>query len=131
MGVQIKCLDEYEWITPAYVPVLRQIELEGMKRFYFRSAVADGEAADRDDYTNLKYRNPKYLSILNHLRFYLPQIFPHLDKVLFLDDDGDPYTPPLAASLHFTSVTESGAVAVALFCCAQWWFRRICPSFGT
>lgn len=36
---------------------------------------------------NPKFRNPKYLSILNHLRFYLPEIFPRLNKVLFLDDD--------------------------------------------
>ncbi|KAL8544932.1 hypothetical protein ACS0TY_005224 [Phlomoides rotata] len=35
----------------------------------------------------IKFRNPKYLSIMNQLRFYLPEIFPKLDKVLFLDDD--------------------------------------------
>ena len=37
--------------------------------------------------TNLKYRNPKYMNMLNHLRFYLPEVFPKLNKVLFLDDD--------------------------------------------
>jgi alpha-1,4-galacturonosyltransferase len=35
----------------------------------------------------MKFRNPKYLSILNHLRFYLPEMYPKLHKVLFLDDD--------------------------------------------
>ena len=35
----------------------------------------------------MKYRNPKHLSMLNHLRFYLPQVYPKLDKILFLDDD--------------------------------------------
>ena len=34
-----------------------------------------------------KYRTPKHLSILNHLRFYLPEIFLKLNKVVFLDDD--------------------------------------------
>ncbi|KAH9602772.1 hypothetical protein KSS87_023059 [Heliosperma pusillum] len=29
----------------------------------------------------------KYSSLLNHLRFYLPEIFPELDKVVFLDHD--------------------------------------------
>ncbi|XP_074316137.1 putative galacturonosyltransferase 6 isoform X2 [Silene latifolia] len=29
----------------------------------------------------------KYSSLLNHLRFYLPEIFPQLDKVVFLDHD--------------------------------------------
>ena len=25
--------------------------------------------------------------MLNHLRFYLPEVYPKLDKILFLDDD--------------------------------------------
>ena len=33
------------------------------------------------------FRSPKYLSMLNHLRFYMPEIHPKLDKILFLDDD--------------------------------------------
>uniref|UniRef100_A0A1D1Z9W4 Hexosyltransferase n=1 Tax=Anthurium amnicola TaxID=1678845 RepID=A0A1D1Z9W4_9ARAE len=32
-------------------------------------------------------RDPRYISALNHLRFYLPQIFPSLNKVLLLDHD--------------------------------------------
>ena len=35
----------------------------------------------------MKFHNPKYVAMLNHLRFYLPEIFPNLDRVLFLDDD--------------------------------------------
>ncbi|CAI7884344.1 unnamed protein product [Closterium sp. NIES-53] len=37
--------------------------------------------------TAVKFKNPKYLSMLNHLRFYLPQMYPTLDRVVFLDDD--------------------------------------------
>lgn len=61
-----------------------------MRNFYFRSAMVDIESREGQDPTalaNFKYRNPKYLSILNHLRFYLPKMFPHLPKVLFLDED--------------------------------------------
>ncbi|KAL9266626.1 Galacturonosyltransferase 8-like protein [Drosera capensis] len=36
---------------------------------------------------NMKFRNPKYLSMLNHLRFYLPEMYPKLHRILFLDDD--------------------------------------------
>ncbi|CAO2818829.1 unnamed protein product [Amaranthus hypochondriacus] len=31
--------------------------------------------------------DPRYSSLLNHLRFYLPKIFPQLDKIVFLDHD--------------------------------------------
>uniref|UniRef100_A0A8R7Q462 Hexosyltransferase n=1 Tax=Triticum urartu TaxID=4572 RepID=A0A8R7Q462_TRIUA len=35
----------------------------------------------------IKFHNPKFVSLLNHLRFYIPQILPNLEKVVFLDDD--------------------------------------------
>lgn len=31
--------------------------------------------------------NPRFSSALNHLRFYLPDIFPQLNKIVFLDHD--------------------------------------------
>ncbi|KAL1563212.1 polygalacturonate 4-alpha-galacturonosyltransferase [Salvia divinorum] len=39
------------------------------------------------DVNNMKHRNPKYLLMLNHLRFYLPELYLKLHKILFLDDD--------------------------------------------
>lgn len=32
-------------------------------------------------------RDPRYTSALNHLRFYLPEVFPSLSKVILLDHD--------------------------------------------
>ncbi|KAL8267988.1 hypothetical protein R6Q59_001786 [Mikania micrantha] len=49
--------------------------------YYFKTR----KAGESD--SNLKFRNPKYLSMLNHLRFYLPEIYPKLSKMVFLDDD--------------------------------------------
>ncbi|KAK9116295.1 hypothetical protein Sjap_015242 [Stephania japonica] len=37
--------------------------------------------------SNHKNRNSKYLSMLNHLRFYLPEMYPKLHKMVLLDDD--------------------------------------------
>ncbi|CAH9051410.1 unnamed protein product [Cuscuta epithymum] len=40
--------------------------------------------------TNLQIQDSldlRYMSALNHLRFYLPDIFPSLDKIVFLDHD--------------------------------------------
>ncbi|XP_031491288.1 probable galacturonosyltransferase 4 [Nymphaea colorata] len=79
-AVQVQNLDEFTWLNASYSPVLMQLGSPSMKDYYFR-----GHPTNID--TDLKYRNPKYISILNHLRFYLPEIFPKLHKVLFLDDD--------------------------------------------
>ncbi|XP_030925430.1 probable galacturonosyltransferase 4 isoform X2 [Quercus lobata] len=69
-----------EFLNASYSPVLKQLGSQSMIDYNFRAHRANSNS-------NLKYRNPKYLSILNHLQFYLPEIFPKLNKVLFLDDD--------------------------------------------
>jgi len=78
--IEVMNVDNFNWLNSSYCPILKQLEMESTKDYFFKSAkerVSD----------NLKYRNPKYLSMLNHLRFYLPQVFPKLDRILFLDDD--------------------------------------------
>lgn len=82
--IHVENVDEFKWLNSSYCPVLRQLESASMKEYYFK---ADHPATISAGASNLKYRNPKYLSMLNHLRFYLPQVYPKLDKILFLDDD--------------------------------------------
>ncbi|KAJ7541409.1 hypothetical protein O6H91_10G058400 [Diphasiastrum complanatum] len=79
--MHIENVDSFKWLNSSYSPVLRQLESANMREYYFRAHQPEQLAP------GLKYRNPKYLSILNHLRFYLPHIYPKLDKILFLDDD--------------------------------------------
>lgn len=78
--IQVQNIEEFTWLNSSYSPVLKQLGSPSMINYYFRAHRVNSDS-------NLKYRNPKYLSILNHLRFYLPEIFPKLNKVLFLDDD--------------------------------------------
>uniref|UniRef100_A0A803NYI8 Hexosyltransferase n=1 Tax=Cannabis sativa TaxID=3483 RepID=A0A803NYI8_CANSA len=78
--IQVQNIEEFTWLNASYSPVLKQLASQSMIDYYFRTHRASSDS-------NLKFRNPKYLSILNHLRFYLPEIFPKLNKVLFLDDD--------------------------------------------
>ncbi|KAJ6849569.1 putative galacturonosyltransferase 3 [Iris pallida] len=66
--VEVESIDKFKWLNSSYSPVLQQLEL----------AVLDED---------VKLMNPKYLSMLNHLRFYIPELFPKLNKILFLDDD--------------------------------------------
>lgn len=79
-AIQVQNIEELTWLNSSYSPVLKQLGSPSMIDYYFKAHRVNSDS-------NLKFRNPKYLSILNHLRFYLPEIFPKLDKVLFLDDD--------------------------------------------
>lgn len=82
--IHVENVDDFKWLNSSYCPVLRQLESSAMKEYYFTAAHPTTLSAGS---SNLKYRNPKYLSMLNHLRFYLPQVYPRLNKILFLDDD--------------------------------------------
>uniref|UniRef100_A0A7I4ACQ5 Hexosyltransferase n=1 Tax=Physcomitrium patens TaxID=3218 RepID=A0A7I4ACQ5_PHYPA len=82
--IQVQNVDDFKWLNASYSPVLKQLKSTSMKDYYFKADQTNLLAAGT---SNLKYRNPKYLSMLNHLRFYLPEVFPKLNKILFLDDD--------------------------------------------
>ncbi|KAK7339454.1 hypothetical protein VNO77_20124 [Canavalia gladiata] len=51
-----------------------------IQNYYFKGNSSDGK-------TPIKFRNPKYLSMLNQLRFCIPEVLPELKKVAFLNDD--------------------------------------------
>ncbi|XP_065864809.1 polygalacturonate 4-alpha-galacturonosyltransferase isoform X2 [Euphorbia lathyris] len=82
--LHVQNIDEFKFLNASYCPVLRQLNSTAMKEYYFKS---NHPASVSSGSSNLKYRNPKYLSMLNHLRFYLPEVYPKLNKILFLDDD--------------------------------------------
>ncbi|AES73713.2 putative polygalacturonate 4-alpha-galacturonosyltransferase [Medicago truncatula] len=82
--IDVQNIDDFKWLNSSYCSVLRQLESARLKEYYFKANHPSSLSAGSD---NLKYRNPKYLSMLNHLRFYLPEVYPKLDKILFLDDD--------------------------------------------
>ncbi|KAF8406709.1 hypothetical protein HHK36_008801 [Tetracentron sinense] len=83
-SIQVENIDDFKWLNSSYCSVLRQLESARMKEYYFNT---NHPSTLSDSSDNLKYRNPKYLSMLNHLRFYLPEVYPKLEKILFLDDD--------------------------------------------
>ncbi|KAH0706994.1 hypothetical protein KY289_012070 [Solanum tuberosum] len=57
--IQIQSIDGFEWLSIKY----------------------------NDDQQKQKGLDPRYSSALNHLRFYLPDIFPSVNKIVFLDHD--------------------------------------------
>ncbi|XP_057534362.1 probable galacturonosyltransferase 10 isoform X1 [Amaranthus tricolor] len=78
--VEVQKIEDFSWLNASYVPVLRQLQDSDTKNYYFSGNNVDNK-------TPIKFRNPKYLSMLNHIRFYIPEVFPALKKVIFLDDD--------------------------------------------
>ncbi|CAL5370774.1 unnamed protein product [Camellia sinensis] len=81
--VEVKSVDDFTFLNSSYVPVLRQLESVKMQKFYFENRAENATK----DVNNMKFRNPKYLSMSNHLQFYLPEMYPKLHRILFLDDD--------------------------------------------
>ncbi|CAN0914910.1 Probable galacturonosyltransferase 10 [Linum grandiflorum] len=78
--VEVQKFDDFDWLNASYVPVLKQLQDAETQSYYF-------SGHNDEDRTPIKFRNPKYLSMLNHLRFYIPEVFPALKKIVFLDDD--------------------------------------------
>lgn len=78
--VEVQKFEDFSWLNASYVPVLKQLQDSETQSYYFSGSNVNAQ-------TPIKFRNPKYLSMLNHLRFYIPEVFPVLKKVVFLDDD--------------------------------------------
>eukprot|EP01018_Ginkgo_biloba_P017127 Gb_35749 [translate_table: standard] len=93
--IELQSVDDFTWLNASYVPVLKQLQDAETQLYYFTGL--------QDTRSAVKFRNPKYLSMLNHLRFYIPEVYPALDKVVFLDDDvvvQKDLTPLFSIDLH-------------------------------
>ncbi|CAI0386978.1 unnamed protein product [Linum tenue] len=82
--IEVKGVHQFEWLTRENVPVLEAVESHNSIRNYYHDL---SDTTPRMFASKLQARSPKYISLLNHLRIYLPELFPNLDKVVFLDDD--------------------------------------------
>ncbi|XP_077216759.1 putative galacturonosyltransferase 13 isoform X2 [Tasmannia lanceolata] len=88
--VEVKGVHQFEWLTRENVPVLEAVEKHQLIRNYYHGNHISGanlSESPRSVASRLLARSPKYISLLNHLRIYLPELFPNLNKVVFLDDD--------------------------------------------
>ncbi|PKA49755.1 putative galacturonosyltransferase 14 [Apostasia shenzhenica] len=88
--IEVKGVHQFDWLTRENVPVLEAIESHhGVRNHYHGNHVKGSNVTDnpRVFASKLQARSPKYISLLNHLRIYLPELFPNLNKVIFLDDD--------------------------------------------
>ncbi|KAL7103511.1 hypothetical protein ACP275_08G183800 [Erythranthe tilingii] len=89
--VEVKALTHFDWFAKGKVPVLEAMEKDQNVRSRFRGGsnaiVANSTENPRTIAAKLQALSPKYNSVMNHIRIHLPELFPSLEKVVFLDDD--------------------------------------------
>ncbi|CAN6470674.1 unnamed protein product [Victoria cruziana] len=92
--IGVQNVEDFTWLNASIFSALKQLQNEEVEASHNG---AEGFMAD------LKFWNPKHISLLNHLRFYIPEIHPSLEKVVFLDDDvvvQKDLTPLFSINLH-------------------------------
>uniref|UniRef100_A0A5B6YMJ1 Hexosyltransferase n=1 Tax=Davidia involucrata TaxID=16924 RepID=A0A5B6YMJ1_DAVIN len=89
--IEVKGLHHFDWFTKGKVPVLEAMEKDQQVRSQFRGGssaiVATNTEKPKIIAAKLQALSPKYNSLMNHIRIHLPELFPSLNKVVFLDDD--------------------------------------------
>lgn len=76
--VEVKGIHQFDWLTRENVPVLEAIESHhGFRNYYHGNRIAGANLSNttpRSFASKLRARSPKYISLLNHLRIYLPEV---------------------------------------------------------
>ncbi|GMJ11494.1 IRREGULAR XYLEM 8, galacturonosyltransferase 12 [Hibiscus trionum] len=89
--IEVKSLNQFDWISKGKIPVLEAMEKDQRVRSKFRGGssaiVANNTEKPQVIAAKLQALSPKYNSLMNHIRIHLPELFPSLNKVVFLDDD--------------------------------------------
>lgn len=84
--VEVKGVHQFDWLTRENVPVLEAVETHsGIRNYYHGNHVAGANLSDttpRSFASKLQTRSPKYISLLNHLRIYLPEVCSCITKVI-------------------------------------------------
>ncbi|KMZ76453.1 Glycosyltransferase [Zostera marina] len=84
--IEVKGVHQFEWLTTQKLPVVETFENHNSV-LNTKNNDSEAQSTPHQLGSSLQARNSKYTSILNHLRIYLPELFPRLNKVVFLDDD--------------------------------------------
>ncbi|KAH8489343.1 hypothetical protein Peur_059113 [Populus x canadensis] len=87
-AVEVKGLHQYDWSHEVNVHVKEMLEIHRLIWSHYndnlRNANFQHEGVNR---RSLEALTPSCLSLLNHLRIYIPELFPDLNKIVFLDED--------------------------------------------
>ncbi|CAN4104442.1 unnamed protein product [Withania somnifera] len=86
--LEVRGLHQYDWSHEVNLGIKEMIEIHRLicshKLGSMRRESITNEYAHVKD---LQHLRPSCTSLLNHLRIYIPELFPDLNKIVFLDDD--------------------------------------------
>ncbi|WOL03157.1 putative galacturonosyltransferase 11 [Canna indica] len=105
--VEVRSIQELSWLNGSLSPLVKQLIHAESRAYYFAGS-------SKDQNGEVRLSDPHYVSLLNHLRFYIPRVLPQLEKVVFLDDDvvvQKDLTPLFSVELHGNVI---GAVETCL-----------------
>ncbi|KAJ7963891.1 Hexosyltransferase [Quillaja saponaria] len=86
--VEVKGLHQYDWSQEVNVGVKEMLEIHRLIwKHYYNSLKEEDFEYDGEHNSFLDSLSPRSLSLMNHLRMYIPELFPDLNKIVFLDDD--------------------------------------------
>lgn len=77
--IEIQIIEEFHWLIASYTPFVHQLLDSDSQSYNF--------GGPQDLGIDSKLQTLRYPSLLNHLRFHIPDVYPQLEKVVFLDDD--------------------------------------------
>ncbi|CAL9245861.1 unnamed protein product [Arabidopsis halleri] len=87
--VEVKGLHQYDWPREVNFKVREMLDIHRLiwRRHYQNLKDSDFSFVEGTHEQSLQALNPSCLALLNHLRIYVPKLFPDLNKIVLLDDD--------------------------------------------
>ncbi|XP_044502257.1 probable galacturonosyltransferase 15 [Mangifera indica] len=86
--VEVKGLHQYDWSQEVNVGVKEMLEINRLVWSHFYNNLKQEDFEYREEHRRyLEVLSPSCLSLMNHLRIYIHELFPDLNKVVLLEDD--------------------------------------------
>ncbi|KAE8678413.1 putative galacturonosyltransferase 15 [Hibiscus syriacus] len=86
--VEVKGLHQYDWSQEVNVGVKQMLEIHHLICSHYYNNLKEEDFEHGEEHQKkFEALSPSCLSLMNHLRIYIPELFPDLNKIVFLDDD--------------------------------------------
>ncbi|XP_059663323.1 probable galacturonosyltransferase 15 [Cornus florida] len=85
--VEVRGLHQYDWSHEVNAGVREMLEIHRLIWSHNYHDLKEDIENEGGHGKNLEFLSPSSISLMNHLRIYIPELFPDLNKIVFLDDD--------------------------------------------